>query len=227
MTVARGNVNAATVVGLDLQHFSMLRPYLYHLTARVNISLIRAAMALKPSNVLYTESGESAFRGTRRRGSRTLKSGCQIRDQDPLHAGNISFSDGWDLPKLISHLDDHVFFWPGWEHGPVLSGQNHFQRYAAERPMILRVATTDLLYENRETAPFFCKFNSGAPRCTKGKGSPRGPLIFLSAREFTFSGSDVKEVTFKTIVKLPASTQVVHYPRGNWQPLTHIRTENL
>jgi hypothetical protein len=212
---------------LDLERFSKLRPFLYHLTGRGNIPYIQEDMELKPSNTLYAASGENDFRGTRRRGPRMLKSGRQVRDQDPLHPGNISFSGGWTFADLILHLDDHVFFWPGWERGPIQSGKNHFERYAAERPTILRVATTELFRGNRDIPPLFCKYNSGAPRCTYGKGSPRGPQTFLPATEFPFLATDVKEVTFRSSVKLPSSVQATSYPNDSWQPLKTISLDDL
>ena len=214
-------------MALDLQHFIKLRPFLYHLTGRGNIVYIQQEMALKPSNTLYAESGENGFRGTQRRGPRTLTSGRQLRDQDPLHAGNISFFGGWTLTDLILHLDDQVFFWPGWEHGPVQSGKNHFERYADERPIILRIVTTKLLSENHEISPFFCKYNSGAPRCTYGEGSPRGPQTFLPAEEVLFTPSVVKEVTFRSTVKLPSSVLAAIYPDCNWQPLRSLSLNDL
>lgn len=214
-------------MALEIEHFVRLRPYLYHLTGRNNIKYIQQEMILKPPNILYAESGEINFRGTHRRGHRFLTNGRQIRDQDPLHSGNISFSGGWGLKDLITHLDEHVFFWPGWEHGPIQSGKNHFQRYAGEKPIILRVKTREILDENIMLTPLFCKYNSGAPRCTKGKGSPRGPETFLPAAEFPFPPTNIIEVTYRSSVSLPAPVQVISYPNDNWQELRKVALNEL
>lgn len=179
-------------------------------------------MLLKSSNTLYSEAGENGVSHQVRRGPRYLDIGqrsVQLRDQDPLHAGKISFRDGWTLDDLVRHLDDHVFFWPGWDHGPVLSGRNHFARYAAEQPVVLRVATAELVGANPGNNPLFCRYNSGAPRCTQGYGSPRGKGIFLRADDFPLSPSNVVEVTFRSSVVLPISMQKSGSLSGPWEPL--------
>src|SRR5215469_14330007 len=168
-------------MALDLAKFTRLRPYLYHLTAEENIPYIREQMALKSANTLYAEANEPGRIGVRRVTHQTLKTGCRVRDQEPLHAGKIRFATGWGLQDLVQYLDDHVFFWPGWEDGLIQYGRNHFQRYAAEEPVILRVQTSELIAANTDAPPFFCKYNSGAPRCSYGEGSPRGPATFLPA----------------------------------------------
>lgn len=205
-------------MGIQIQQFIRLRPYVFHLSAQRNLPFIQRDMVLKPANTLAIDAGEGPLMGKQRHGIRTLKCGRQLRDHDPLHAGNISFLNGWTtLSHLVSHLDNHVFFWPGWDHGPIQSGRNHFLRYKSERPIILRIRSADLLASN--PMPLFCKYNSGAPRCTGGKGSPRGPDIFLPANKFPFSVTNVTEVTFNSSVELPASVQAAIYPSKKWQPL--------
>src|SRR6185369_8448183 len=133
---------------IDIHRFAKVRPYLYHLTARGNVPYIQQDMVLKSSSTLYAEAGKDDLSRQVRRGPRQLNIGqriVQLRDQDPLHVGKITFHDGWTLETLVSHLDDHVFFWPGSEIGPVLSGRNHFARYVSERPIVLRVATEQLV----------------------------------------------------------------------------------
>ena len=214
-------------MALDIDHFSKLRPYLYHLTGRGNIVHIQKDMALKCSNTLFAEAGAIALSRTVRRGPCLLRIGerqVQIRDQDPLHAGKIAFSGGWELPDLVEHLNKHVFFWPGWDGGLVTSGEHHFERYSEEkpRPIILRVAVKELLSENTGTKPFLCLYNSGAPRCTQGHGSPRGPSTFLSADTFDLPPSRVVEVTFRSTMKLPLSVQAAASLEGPWQRLMDL-----
>lgn len=209
-------------MALDIRHFVRLRPYLYHLTAQRNLVHIRKDMLLKPSNTLFAEAGETALSRTVRRGPRVLSLGdrqIELRDQDPLHAGKISFLGDWTLEDLVSHLNNHVFFWPGWEHGPVLSGKNHFERYADEKPIILRVKIIELLQANNGIQPLFCQYNSGAARCTKGRGSPRGPQTFMAADYFHLPPTRVVEVTFRSTVRLPVTIEAKTYPNNHWHPL--------
>ena len=128
---------------------------------------------------------------------------------------------------FVSHLDDHVFFWPGSQDGPVPSGRRHFERYVKEKPIILRVTLTDLLAANRGTSPLFCKYNSGAPRCSYGNKSPRGPETFVPTSKFCFTPTEVNEVTFKSPVKLPSSVHAASYPIGGWQPLKSLSLDDL
>jgi hypothetical protein len=119
---------------------------------------------------------------------------------------------------LLCQLNERVFFWPG---GPDISdyGQRHFERYRAEKPVILRVPTSDLFEANPESVPEFCRFNSGSPRCTKGLGSPRGPSTFIQGTTADFSPGNVVEVTFLESVLLPHSTKVGDSPDGPWREL--------
>jgi hypothetical protein len=79
-------------------------------------------------------------------------------------------------------------------------------RYATEQPLILRVKVRDLIDANPDTNPQFCRYNSGAPRCSPkrpGRRSPRGPDTFVAASDFSGSPSKVVELVFPTAVKLP------------------------
>ncbi len=209
-------------MAFTLEHFATARPFLYHLTSRQNICHIQSDMMLKPSSALYSEAGQSVTARTIRRGHRLIRIGersIELRDQDPLHAGNIAFSDGWDIGTLVRHLDDHVFFWPGLEDRLVNAGQRHFERYGHENPVILRVAFQELHGTNNGVEPLFCQYNSGAPRCSRGNRIPRGPDTFLAANRFPLPPSRVVEVTFKATVRLPPSIQAGLNPSGPWQPL--------
>jgi hypothetical protein len=84
-------------------------------------------------------------------------------------------------------------------------------------PVILRVRTEALLREN--PAPLFCRFNSGAPRCSNGKKSPRGPDTFLPADQFTGTCGDVVELTFLHGVALPACSNYRDVPSEPWRKL--------
>lgn len=136
-----------------------------------------------------------------------------------MHAGNIEFEGGWVLEDLVEDLNRRVFFWSGWERGPIRHGANHFERYRAERPAILRVRFGSLREHNPGSTPLFCKFNSGAPRRYQGRPSPRGPRTFLPAHDCPYTPGSVVEVTFLENVKLPPDTEVSDRPDGGWQPL--------
>ncbi|BBL59182.1 hypothetical protein MKFW12EY_27950 [Methylomonas koyamae] len=144
-----------------------------------------------------------------------LGTGIVIRDQKPLSAGSIAFEDGWNLERFVSYVNDHVFFWPGTESGPIDAGINHYTRYAHEQPVVLRFPADP----NTLTNLYFCRYNSGAPRCSGGKHSPRGSFTYQPASHFNGSCSQVTEVVAKGKLALPGSTQVAASPSGPWAPL--------
>ena len=215
-------------MSLDLQHLLNLRPYLYHLTARSNIEHIRADQRLKPANKIFAESGNMEVARELRRGPRRVSVNnriIHIRDQDRLHGGNITFRGGWNIFDLVYHLNEHVFFWPGWENGPIKSGQNHFERYSNERPepVVLKIPFADLLRENPKALPLVCRFNSGAPSCHAGKGVPRGPETFATLTAFRDPPSAVKEITFRCELQLPGSTVVRSLNHKHWVSLAELK----
>jgi hypothetical protein len=205
-----------------LDHFLTIRPYLFHLTAQGTLNRIVATRALEPASRLQQVNGQAPLRLSPRRQHLRLEIDGHtvwIRDQQPLRAGHIAFDAGWDLRRLLAHLDGHVFFWPGGEDGPIPVGQHHFERYAAERPALLRIPTTSLLTANPCLQPLFCRFNSGAPRTVLGRRSPRGSATFVHAEAFPGRASQVQEVVFTQPVRLPRGTQLGSDYRGPWLPL--------
>ncbi len=147
-----------------LDAFVAKRPYCYHLTSRVNLSFIRETRRLDCAATLIALAGRPELLRSRRdehvplavNGAKLL-----LRDQAPLHAGNISFFGGWQLGDLINSLNERVFFWPGNADRPSEYGRRHFARYELENPVLLRVNTAGLLAENPTVPPLFCRFNSG------------------------------------------------------------------
>jgi hypothetical protein len=139
-----------------------------------------------------------------------------IRDQDPLHEGAIAFEHRWNLGRFVSHVNSHVFFWPGSAGGPIDYGRNHYQRYAGEQPLLLRVGLYQLMLANSDIEPLFCRFNSGAPRVVGGRKSPRGSETFQRAEAFDGTPSQVVEVVFRDSLVLPTSTQVSTSYSGPW-----------
>jgi hypothetical protein len=142
-----------------------------------------------------------------------------VRDQAPLYAGNVRFRNGWAIQDLLRDLNSRVFFWPGTGRGPVSYGVRHFQRYEAERPVIMRIGLLSLLEANEGVLPRFCRFNSGSPRCSGGLGSIRGPNTFLTADVADFTPGKAVEVAFLDKVLLPADAQIGNSPNGPWRSL--------
>jgi hypothetical protein len=141
----------------------------------------------------------------------------ELRDQAPLHAGNMALDDGWTFDDFVAHLNERGFFWPGGDAGPISYGARHYERYAVEKPAILRIATAALLAENPERPPHFCRYNSGSPRCSNGRKSPRTARTFVRGEEADFGLGSVVEVTFVGEVRLPARVELGAQPRGPWR----------
>ena len=205
-----------------LDQYSGVRPFLYHLTARENLERIRSLKRLDSAAILLLAADEENHIRTRRRDPMPLlveRDQILVRDQAPLHPGNIEFQGGWDLEDLVAELNRRVFFWSGRERGPVRYGANHFRCYQRERPVIIRVRFDVLRRCNMKRVPLFCKYNSGSPRCYQGRGSPRGPDTFAPAERCSYNPGDVVEVTFLGSVSLPPEAEISSYVTGPWQPL--------
>jgi hypothetical protein len=142
-----------------------------------------------------------------------------LRDQAPLFEKNIEFTDGCTLPQLVEHLNRRVYFWPGTESGPIDYGRRHFERYRTEQPAIIRMPFSSIAVANSNRVPLFCPYNSGSPRYSGGRASPRGPRTFVSAKSFPNGPAQVVEVTFEGSVKLPIGTQVADDVEGDWSRL--------
>lgn len=196
---------------LDLARFATARPYLYHLTAATNLAHIERTKRLESASVLLERAGRRELVRERRRDhvSVALPGGAgpeptlvHIRDQAPLHAGNVRLEGGWNFADLVTELNRRVYFWPGKVDGPSPYGCRHFQRYAAEDCVVLVVRTDAVL---SAAAEFSC-CNSGSPRCNPsvpGYKAPRGPRTFLNAASFEGSPGNVIEVVFPGGVDLP------------------------
>lgn len=192
---------------IDIDRFTRARPFLYHLTARMNLERIRSLAALQPAaDVLRNAAAEMHVRSRRTESTVVRVNECRIhvRDQRPLHGGNIAFVGGWQMQDLVGYLNEHVFFWPGTRAGPISHGLRHFKRYQSEDNVVLVVRTADLIRTVGNPPVPFCRYNSGSPRWSGGRPSPRGPQTFQSPDSFDGTPSDVVEVVFRGSVKLPA-----------------------
>lgn len=209
-------------MSFTLQMLASSRPFLYHLTDARNVPRIRATRRLECATRILRSAGDDATIRERRRASCVVEvDGLQvhIRDQAPLHLGNMRLEPGWTFDDFVEHLNARVFFWPGGDTGPISYGVRHFERYADDGPAILRVPTLALFTENTRHLPLFCRWNSGSPRCSYGQKSPRTAQTFVGNDDAEYRPSQVVEVTFEDLVSLPTSTQLGSGPRGPWRPL--------
>jgi hypothetical protein len=202
--------------------FVALRPVLFHVTRRANLEAIRARRRLACAANLFAEAGQ-AGRVTEHRPTDaiSLRVGPHevlVNDQRPLRAEWIDFEDGWDLPRLIAHLNGRVFFWPGTRRGPIKYGANHAACYERHGAAILRVSTRSLLEANPRVRAEFCRYNSGAPS-PRRRPNPRGGRTFLTAEAFELSAARVAEVTFPDGVDLPPDAQLRDGSWDRWVPL--------
>jgi hypothetical protein len=207
------------VMATDTGAFSRIRPWVYHLTATTNLVLIEHSRQILSASALIRRAGRSELSRRRRSGDERLRVDGHdviLRDQAPLHEGNLTLSGGWKFEDLVEALNGRVFFWPGTESGPNAHGRRHFGRYQTEHPVLIRVKTVDLLAANDRAIPEFCRYNSGSPRCSGGRRSPRGPETFVEASSFEGLPSKVVELVFREVAVLPDSWEISHSSDGPW-----------
>ncbi len=189
----------------DIESFARLRPRLYHLTARTNAQRILRDKVIHPASDLFLQSHRRDLLAQRRKSSINVEVGNEqvhVRDQAPLHEGNTALQDGWSFSDLVSYLNQHVFFWPGDQDGPITYGRNHFARYASEDAVVLVFDSMELLTVNGFDAAAFSKCNSGSPRYNKGRPGSRGRDTFLPAASYAGTPGTVAEVVFRRNVSL-------------------------
>ncbi|MBX3376187.1 MAG: hypothetical protein KF678_04205 [Phycisphaeraceae bacterium] len=192
---------------IDLHQFIAVRPHLFHLTARTNLSSILREGRIESASRLLHRAGRTELVNKRRKGHLVVAIDgwkAELRDQAPLHEGNVVLSDGWGFSDLVKSLNDRVFFWPGKSSGPIPYGVRHFERYKHEDVVVLEIGTDSAMSANSLEARY-CRYNSGSPRCSGGRKSPRGPQTFARAKEFNGTACDVVEVTFEGSFELPRS----------------------
>ena len=203
---------------VDVSQLLRARPYLYHLTAAENLPSIAEELELRCASALLESAGLSYRASTKRQEHLVIPTkvgSALIRDQKPLIEGAIEFEEGWNMARFVEHVNEHVFFWPGRSSGPIVPGLNHFERYRAECPAILRLPTACLIAANLR----FSRYNSGAPRCSGGRYSPRGGSTYVPASEFRGTASEIVEVVAFRACALPSSVEASYSPEGPWRPL--------
>ncbi len=205
-----------------VEEFLKLRPWLYHLTASANVNVIRNTRRLLPAAKLAPPDSASVLLA-RRPLSVTVQAReglVIINDQAPLHANNMSLTPGFTFEDLLGLLNEHVFFWPGMETKLVDSGMSFLGRYNGSPRTLLRIPTTEL-FERYPRDIRFCRYNSGAPRASGGRKSPRGPNLFQVPDQFNGTAGKVVEVAFPTDVELPASVEIATGLTSPWTRLFH------
>ena len=203
-----------------LPSFAKTRPYLYHLTSQRNCKRLLRSRTLHCAAKVLRDSNNRKWINEKRTDIVTVTfddDELDLRDQAPLYRGKTRLEGGWTFEELVRELNERVFFWPGWNHGVISYGVRHFERYEDDGPAILRVKTEDVFDANTRLVPHFCKYNSGSPRTTNGRGSPRGPNTFIGCEVAPFLPSNVVEVTYRGSVTLPAMIEVADGPLGPWK----------
>lgn len=141
-----------------------------------------------------------------------MSGGVVLRDQRPLNACKIKFSDGTKFPRYVMYLNEHVFFWPDNHRGK--KGVADFRKKYPGH-IELRCRLGDLLDSEGKGRVLFSPYNSGStPRCNPEK-SPRCLDLFqpLKSRK----GQSFVEVVFHRQVRLPVNTEY-KVENGEWRP---------
>ncbi len=209
-------------MAFTLQAYQQKRPYLFHLTRPENFVRIKQTHHLESAAHLLNLAGQSNSGLHHRPSDLTITLDeylVVVRDQAPFHAGNVDFTGGWNTDRLIKEINRRVFFWSGSLKGPVGNGRRHFERYQNDNPIVIRSRFDELVQVNPTKLAYFCKYNSGSPRSTNGKRSPRGPETFAPGIECMFTPSDVIEVTFLHRVTLPETAEAALHYDGPWTPM--------
>src|SRR5260370_6666431 len=131
---------------VDLDHFCQLRPFLYHLTATKNVKRILRVRRLESASLLYQQAGLTNRVVAKRAESDSITIDSDIvsiRDQGPLHAGNMTLEAGCSFVDFLGIFNARVFFWPGTDRGPIPSRFRRFARYQEGRPERLHRESTD------------------------------------------------------------------------------------
>ncbi len=215
-------------MGFPLNDFIHLRPYVYHLTSRENLRRLMRTRRLECAADLIFRSDKPELLSERRAKHHCLLIDGEtawLRDQVPLKEGCIEFEQGWDLARLVEHINRRVFFWPGTADGFSDYGLRHLGKYFDEGPALLRIPLDKLVKANEGNPPRLCAFNSGSPRVVGGKKSPRGSKTFVTAEEFPRKRKDVIEVTFDGAVFLPDETEARHVTVTPWGSISTDETK--
>lgn len=207
---------------MDINKFIEKREFLYHLTDRRNFKIIHRNGIMLSTKSIVDQSNLSVqdrldFVRNRRPVCCIINvndTTYHIRDQRPISLKNLSkcLTNGLNVGDFIQILNNRVFFWP-----TVKRLQSHYNRYADDNPLIIRVPTAEFLAINLHTE--FCRLNSGATRSNchhNGAPPERGLETFLPANLYDNSIGSVAEVTFPSSCQLCETFHIGYSPNGPW-----------
>ncbi len=204
-----------------IDRFIEIRPFAYHVTQRPNLRRLARTRQLHSAADLIRRSGELCLLRARRANPRPINVDGQVvvlQDQGPLLFANAQLDAEWTEGDFVEFLNEHVFFWPGIQSGPIKYGERLLSHYEQQGPAVIRVRTASLLAENHQLNPLFCAFNSGAPRMQGGRRVRRGRDLFLPAETFSRPPSGAVELAFRGTVALPSNSEFAD-PTGRWAPI--------
>lgn len=209
---------------MTIEKFTGLRPYLYHLTDEENLESILKDRTLKSTATLVQEfhlDNADTFLRKRRFGHKKIiyhNKTVIIRDQDPLFIKILAknLDGGWTVEDFIYSLNSRVFFW-----ATEKDMRGHYLRYENQKefPKILRFSTDEIFAANN-SEPQFCRLNSGAPRCScyyPEGAPPRGENTFQRAKDYCYTPSSVREVTFLNTCALPKEIFLSSHPSKSFK----------
>ena len=210
---------------MEIEKFLKKCEFLYHLTDPRNFEIIiKDGILLSTERILEQSNLSEEQRLTILRNRRPVHKTIDIngqtyylRDQRPISVTNLSkcLTPGYDVGDFLQLLNNRVFFWPNLKRL-----YSHFNRYANENPIIIKVPTLEMLKINSH--PEFCRLNSGATRSNSylnGAPPERGEGTFVSAEQFNYHAGDVAEVTFYGTCRLPKKFFIGNSPSGSWREI--------
>lgn len=211
-------------MAIDVKKLIDRTPFLFHLTYLPSLDRIVRSMALESAGRLLELGGKREWLRKRREEMLRFNIGDDqivLTDQRPLTAGNVDFQDGWEIGDLVESVNRRVFFWRGNHDGLLSKDRGHFGTYSerGNELVFLRIPFVDGVALAENNGPEYCRFNSGGPRCSDGKKSPRGMSTFVEADQADFTLGKIREVVFRDIFVLPESTEVCPGSwDGPWKP---------
>lgn len=211
-------------MAVDVEKLVEATPYLFHLTYCPSLHRIRRTMSLESAARLLELGNKLEWLRRRREDMLPFKvedDHVVLTDQRPLTSGNVDFQGGWTIDDLVESVNRRVFFWRGNENGLLARDRGHYATYKerGKELAFLRIPLTDAVATKGNGVPEYCRFNSGGPRCSGGKKSPRGPHTFVDADDAEFTFGKIREVVFREVLHLPQSTEICYGScNGPWEP---------
>jgi hypothetical protein len=100
-----------------LENYQATRPYLYHLTDKLNLPHILDTNQLYPAASFMEAAGRHDLLRQRRRQHQRITVGetvILVRDQAPFQKGHITFEDGYTFDRFVESLNRRIFFLGGY-----------------------------------------------------------------------------------------------------------------